>query len=60
MFDDKIILPDANDIGIYDYDKYYNPELGPEQMERYTNPDHPDFWQPEWVKQQANNNDDDT
>ncbi|MCA9882101.1 MAG: pentapeptide repeat-containing protein [Anaerolineae bacterium] len=64
-FDSKTILPnaiyvDTDEDGNPIYDKYYNPDLGLEQMERYTNPNHPDFWQPEWAKQQANNNDEDT
>lgn len=64
-FDSRTALPDSTFIKFGDegkpiYDKYYDPNLGPQQMERYTNPNHPDFWQPEWVKQQANNNDEDT
>ena len=48
IFDDKIVLPDA----IYNhqtktYDKYWTPDT---DMTRYTDPDHPDFWQPDWAK----------
>jgi uncharacterized protein YjbI with pentapeptide repeats len=51
-FDETTILPDAiwlrfdtdrNPI----FDKYWTPET---DMTRYTNPNHPDFWQPDWVK----------
>ncbi len=57
-FDERTILPDAlpikdesgqtikNDIGHYVYDKYWTPDT---DMTRYTDPTHPDFWQPEWV-----------
>lgn len=37
-FDTKTILPDGSP---------YNPAQGIEQLERFTNPDHPDFWRPE-------------
>jgi len=30
------------------FDKYWTPET---DMTRYTNPEHPDFWQPEWAKE---------
>jgi len=30
----------------------YDPDLGLAQFERFTNPNHPDFWEPEWVKQE--------
>jgi uncharacterized protein YjbI with pentapeptide repeats len=51
-FDETTILPDAiwlrfdtdrNPI----FDKYWTPET---DMTRYTNPNHLDFWQPDWVK----------
>ena len=29
------------------YDKHWTPET---DMTRYTNPDHPDFWEPEYIK----------
>jgi uncharacterized protein YjbI with pentapeptide repeats len=28
----------------------YDPTKGIEQLERFTDPNHPDFWEPEWVK----------
>ena len=51
-FDKKTILPDAkfkgkDDKGNQIYDKYWTPET---DMTRYTDPNHPDFWQPNWVK----------
>jgi len=58
QFDEKTILPDAqplrDDNGriVKDdnrqtvYDKYWTPDT---DMTRYTNPKHPDFWEPEWV-----------
>ena len=47
-FDNRTVLPDANIIGSDQdgtplYDKYWTPET---KMKRYTDPDHPDFWQP--------------
>ncbi|MCA9894670.1 MAG: pentapeptide repeat-containing protein [Anaerolineae bacterium] len=56
-FDSKTVLPDArlirqDDDGKQIYDKYFDTNLGLEQMERYINP--------KSVKQQANNNDEDT
>lgn len=45
----ETILPDSNvtlEEGEFYFDKYYDPELGPEQMWRYTNPRDPDFWDP--------------
>ena len=49
-FDRKTMLPDAS----YNYisktaNKYWTPDT---DMTRYTNPKHPDFWQPDWVKDQ--------
>lgn len=58
IFDEETILPDAqpvrdedgkhriNDKGHYIYDKYWTPDT---DMTRYTDPKHPDFWEPEWV-----------
>lgn len=60
-FDEHTILPDAlpikdengktiqNEVGHYVYDKYWTPDV---DMTRYTDPNHPDFWQPEWVIEQ--------
>ena len=57
-FDEHTILPDAlplkdaegktlqNQLGHYVYDKYWTPDT---DMTRYTDPTHPDFWQPEWA-----------
>jgi len=28
------------------YNSYYDPAKGPKQLERFTNPDHPEFWDP--------------
>ncbi|MCB9460757.1 MAG: pentapeptide repeat-containing protein [Anaerolineaceae bacterium] len=53
-FSTGTVLPDAKVIEIRDsqrmYDKYYESDQGPSQMLRYTDPHHPDFWQPDWVK----------
>ena len=60
VFDDKTILPDSGVLPHhYGYSeesgfssiKYWTPET---DMTRYTNPEHPDFWQPDWVKEQEN------
>ncbi len=32
------------------YDKYWTPDT---DMTRYTDPNHPDFWQPGWAKDQG-------
>jgi len=57
-FDEQTALPDAmprkdengrnvmNDAGRFVFDKYWTPDI---DMTRYTNPEHPDFWQPEWI-----------
>lgn len=52
QFDEKTVLP--NDIRISDDDgnmilevRYWTPDT---DMTRYTNPEHPDFWQPMWAK----------
>ena len=46
-FDESTILPDAEFIPERNsFDKYWTPQT---DMTRYTNPDHPDFWQPEWA-----------
>jgi len=50
--DETTALPDTKVIG-YDrdrkpiYDKYWTPDT---DMSRYTDPNHPDFWQPDWAK----------
>jgi len=58
-FDEKTILPDStrkskgrDADGRYFYDKYWSPDV---DMTRYTNPEHPDFWQPEWAAQGFDN-----
>lgn len=61
-FDKKTVLPDAtyqgkdeggnylrDENGNYIYNKYWTPET---DMSRYTDPNHPDFWEPDWVKEQ--------
>ena len=50
-FNEKTVLPDAEAIGLDSednkiYSKYWTPET---DMTRYTNPEHPDFWQPEYL-----------
>jgi uncharacterized protein YjbI with pentapeptide repeats len=64
-FDEKTVLPDAKRLqneqggyprdenGGYIYDKYWTPKT---DMTRYTNPEHPDFWQPEYLKPGYNGN----
>ncbi len=59
IFDTSTILPDAqllvdengevqrDENGKRLYNNYWTPET---DMSRYTNPDHPDFWQPDWAK----------
>lgn len=52
-FDEHTVLPDAQWVeedteGNLIYDKCWIQDI---DMTRYTNPEHPDFWQPEWVKQ---------
>ena len=42
-FDTHTILPDAE----FSKPKYWTPET---DMTRYTDPSHPDFWQPDWAK----------
>ena len=54
VFDNKVLLPDAIVVGSDDkgnnfFDKYWTPDT---DMTRYTNPKHPGFWEPEWVKEQ--------
>ncbi|MEM9951660.1 MAG: pentapeptide repeat-containing protein [Chloroflexota bacterium] len=54
QFNEQTVLPDAEHIGYDDdrkpiYDKYWTPET---DMTRYTDPNHPDFWEPEWAKKQ--------
>lgn len=51
-FDETTVLPDSvklrNDIRPNPTDnKYWTPDT---DMSRYTNPDHPDFWQPPWAR----------
>jgi uncharacterized protein YjbI with pentapeptide repeats len=59
MFDEKTVLPDAQPIedesgnnlvdenGTNIYDKYWTPQT---DMRRYTDPQHPDFWEPDYLK----------
>lgn len=54
-FDEKTVLPDAKNIGgiVHNkFDKYY--VEGETDMSRYTNPEHLEFWQPDWVKDKRN------
>jgi len=51
-FDGHIVLPDAQYVGSdaegkMIFDRYWTPRT---DMSRYTNPEHPDFWQPNWAK----------
>ena len=53
-FDEYTVLPDADTTtkhkdsdGKWVYDKHWTPQT---DMTRYTDPDHPDFWQPDWAK----------
>jgi hypothetical protein len=47
QFDENTILPDAEFVvDNKSFDKHWTPQT---DMTRYTNPDHPDFWQPEWA-----------
>jgi uncharacterized protein YjbI with pentapeptide repeats len=60
-FNEKTVLPDAAPIegedgnllrdekGSWIYDKYWTLAT---DMTRYTNPEHPAFWEPAWVKEQ--------
>jgi hypothetical protein len=56
VFDETTVLPDAvvseyrDGIHSYTPDSFYKP--GVTDMRRYTDPSHPDFWQPEWMKVQ--------
>lgn len=49
-FDENTVLPDARLVrteqGRRRYTKYWTVET---DMRRYTHPEHPDFWQPEWL-----------
>ncbi len=52
VFDEKTVLPDAKFIMQplgFTPDSYWTPDT---DMTRYTDPNHPDFWEPERVKQQ--------
>ncbi|MEM6281929.1 MAG: pentapeptide repeat-containing protein [Chloroflexota bacterium] len=52
-FHESTILPDAQNMGDWFepiHDKFWTPYT---DMTRYTNPNHPDFWQPEWAKHQG-------
>ncbi len=60
VFDEKTELPDSKLVedeegsffienGDLIVDKHWTPET---DMTRYTDPNHPDFWQPDWVKNQ--------
>lgn len=49
-FDENTILPDAERVFANEkrpYNKYWTPDT---DMARYTDPEHPDFWQPNWAK----------
>ena len=51
FFNENTILPDAKFVGFDEdrhaiFDKYWTTDT---DMTCYTNPNHPDFWQPEWV-----------
>lgn len=51
VFDERTALPDAHYLGTDDdgkrkYDKYWTPDT---DMTHYTDPNHPDFWQPNWA-----------
>lgn len=46
-FDENTILPDAE--FVLDSKRFTNHWTPQTDMTRYTNPDHPDFWQPEWA-----------
>jgi hypothetical protein len=53
-FDTDTVLPDARIIDWDDkttpvYDKYWTTRT---DMSRYTDPNHPNFWQPEWIRSQ--------
>ena len=53
-FDEQTILPDAKYVGKNEggniiFDKYWTTDT---DMTRYTNPEHPDFWEPNWIKEQ--------
>lgn len=57
-FDEQTALPDAmpakdengrnmmNEYGHFVYDRYWTPHT---DMSRYTDPTHPEFWQPDWL-----------
>ncbi|MEM9955698.1 MAG: pentapeptide repeat-containing protein [Chloroflexota bacterium] len=59
-FDETTVLPDARPLyddngslmtdenDMFLYDSYWTPDT---DMTRYSNPDHPEFWQPSWVKE---------
>lgn len=52
IFSRETVMPDAQRVskdenGNPVYDKYWTPDA---DMSRYTNPNHPDFWQPTWVQ----------
>ncbi|MEO1162794.1 MAG: pentapeptide repeat-containing protein [Chloroflexota bacterium] len=51
-FNEKTVLPDANNVGNFlqpKFDKFWTQGT---DMTRYTDPEHPDFWEPNWVNQQ--------
>ena len=69
IFDEKTVLPDAglvkNESGhtytkhgkfVYTPESYWTPDT---DMTRYTNPEHPDFWEPNWVKRQREGHNED-
>jgi len=52
MLDETMTLPDAKTIDHDEdenpiFDKHWTPDT---DMSRYTNSNHPDFWQPDWAK----------
>jgi len=57
MFSETTVLPDSKYVGEDEnghwiFDKYWTPDT---DMSRYTDPNHPDFWQPDWVKEREDN-----
>jgi hypothetical protein len=50
QFDENTILPDA--LPTFDTNAWSSKWTPDTDMARFTDPDHPDFWQPGWVKDQ--------
>ncbi len=44
MFDEHTRLPDMT---------HYDPQQNTSQLERFIDPNHPDYWEPEWSKSLA-------